>query len=83
LFTTDTVIDRTVLRGHIVGLAEEDQNNAGPVTGPCIVHRPEFWGPFDLSDGTQASGGSLPAIEFVECRFHAGFCADGADLERI
>ncbi len=82
VFPTETVIRSTVVRDYILGLASEDQNN-WQASGPYVLHNAVFHEHFDLSDGRLAGGGSLGAIEFVKCSFHSGFCADGADLERL
>lgn len=40
-------------------------------------------GRLNLCDGRLPGGNRLPAIEFIECRFDDGICADGADIQRL
>ena len=47
------------------------------------IHNAIFFEELDLRDGCRSGGGFLPALEFVNCEFNAGFCADGAKIERL
>jgi hypothetical protein len=75
------VIDALSLCEQIMGAT---QSNA---SSKCVVrweiHNAIFAGQLDLRDGCRCGGGFLPAMEFVNCEFRAGFFADGAKIERL
>ncbi|HTV04580.1 MAG TPA: hypothetical protein VME86_04365 [Acidobacteriaceae bacterium] len=74
----DSEIDAKILRSFILGLP--------PYRGPacrCSIKNAVFREKLDLSDGRLPDGSPLPALEFHECTFQQGFCADGARLERL
>jgi hypothetical protein len=52
-------------------------------TPRCFIRNAVFPHIVDLSDGREPGGSALPALEFHGCTFHAGFCADGARIERL
>src|ERR1700761_2273568 len=52
-------------------------------TPRCFIRNAVFPHIVDLSDGREPGGSALPALEFHGCTFHAGFCADGAHIERL
>jgi hypothetical protein len=47
------------------------------------IHNAVFVEQLNLQDGCRPGGGFLPALEFVNCEFKNGFCADGAKIERV
>lgn len=66
------------LRGFLLQLEP-----AAGKTPRCFIRNAEFEDKVDLSDSREPSGGALPALEFHGCTFHAGFCGDGAHLDRL
>lgn len=65
-------------------LQVEAQGVLSHVSPPRIVlYNVVFDENVDLRDGRTPSGGPLPALEFHNCEFKKGFCADGARLERL
>ncbi len=82
-FATNTIIDSGVLRDHILELDEQGRSAGQRGSLRWVIENAEFSEQVDLSDGRRAGGGALPAIEFHLCKFHAGFCADGAQLDRL
>lgn len=74
----DSEVDVEILRKFILALP--------PYSGPaccCKIKNAVFTQELDLRDGRLPDGSPLPALEFHECTFHQGFCADGARLERL
>src|SRR6266403_4115156 len=80
---TKAIIDAQYLREHILEFGSA-ASSANPRRAPrWLIHNAIFEEQLDLQDGCRSGGGSLPALEFVNCEFKAGFCADGAKIERL
>lgn len=84
IFDVETIIDAQFLREHILELTPEDcADDRQRSSLRWIIHRAVFTEPLDLNDGRRSGGGSLPALEFHDCDFNAGFCANGAHIDRL
>src|ERR1700681_2171343 len=78
-----TVISPQFLREHILEINSDvsgDQRRHAP---RWEIHNAVFVEQLNLQDGCRPGGGFLPALEFVNCEFKNGFCADGAKIERV
>ncbi len=84
IFNVKTIIDAPFLREHILELAPDALANDRQRSWlRWVIHKAIFTKELDLSDGRRSGGGSLPAIEFHDCDFQWGFCANGAHIDRL
>src|ERR1700690_3018407 len=80
---TKAIIDAQYLREHILEFGSA-ASSANPRRAPrWEIRNAIFEKQLDLQDGCRSGGGSLPALEFMNCEFKAGFYADGAKIERL
>ncbi len=76
-------ISAPFLREHILEINSTASSGHSGRAVRWVIHNAIFAEELDLRDGCRPGGGSLPALEFVNCKFNAGFCADGARIERV
>jgi hypothetical protein len=77
-----TIISAEFLREHILEINSDVSRDQRRHVAGWEVQNAIFAEQLNLQDGCRP-GGSLPALEFLNCEFKNGFCADGARIERV